>query len=526
MSSYDTWLNVLTGISQGSFDKIYIRDASGNMVDLLTLLGSLGSVTDVISNSSELLVTTNGTTKILTLNISGYVTSTALTNALAAYTDTTALTTFLGAKQNTLTAGTGIAISGATISSTHTPIILQLDGTTQSGATTLNFVGNNASFASNVLNISRMAWQDALTLRYSNSASDKNLSQGSAGELLRNGFEVQLRQNAFHQINVVAPLTASGSNILTIDSLWKPSTVTVGMGIQAVASDANGTLQLNLTGTESRSQLKLIDSQNVVRSIVPSITGALTYNSSTLVDLTYLSSNFSTTASVNTSLAAKQPTLTTGAGAFLNGATLSSYTLRWNGSSTPSVATAIQELHWDGYTMAETVNIGTGKIELTIGRPTDMATQTWTNTQLALKANDADVTLAFAGYNVLLSQKAETSQVLTNVPANAVFTDTLYTHPSQHSISMITGLQTEINKISGLKTGVSGLSLGGGTGAAHRFAVHEVEICDPYHTAGSYMYGMGLCGLNGRYSFLGWDISRFTRPGFWYRGSPSSVHSK
>ena len=492
MASYDTSQNILTGISQGSFDKIYLRDASGNMVDLLTLLGSLGSVTDVISNSSELVVTTNGTTKILALNLGGYVTSTALTNALAAYTDTTALTAFLGAKQNTLTAGTGIAISGATISSTHTPIILQLDGTTQSGATTLNFVGNNASFASNVLNISRMAWQDALTLRYSNSASDKNLSQGSAGELLWNGLEVQLRQNAFHQINVVAPLTASGSNILTIDSLWKPSTVTVGTGIQAVASDANGTLQLSLTGTESRSQLKLIDSQNVVRSIVPSITGALTYNSSTLVDLTYLSSNFSTTASVNTSLAAKQPTLTTGAGTFLNGATISSYTLRWNGSSTPSVATAIQELHWDSYTMAETVNIGTGKIELTIGHPTDMATQTWTNTQLALKANDADVTLAFAGYNGLLSQKAETSQVLTNVPANAVFTDTLYTHPSQHSISMITGLQTELNKISGLKTGVSGLSLGGGTGAAHRFAVHEVEIGDPYHTAGSYMYGMGL----------------------------------
>ena len=75
MSSYDTWLNVLTGISQGSFDKIYLRDASGNMVDLLTLLGSLGSVTDVISNSSELVVTTNGTTKILTLNLGGYLSS-------------------------------------------------------------------------------------------------------------------------------------------------------------------------------------------------------------------------------------------------------------------------------------------------------------------------------------------------------------------------------------------------------------------------------------------------------------------
>ena len=76
MSSYDTWLNVLTGISQGSFDKIYIRDSNGSMVDLLTLLGSIGGgITDVISQSSELVVTTNGTTKILTLNLSGYLSS-------------------------------------------------------------------------------------------------------------------------------------------------------------------------------------------------------------------------------------------------------------------------------------------------------------------------------------------------------------------------------------------------------------------------------------------------------------------
>ena len=76
MSSYDTWLNVLTGISQGSFDKIYIRDASGNIVDLLTLLGSIGGgITDVISQSSEIVVSTNGSTKILTLNLGGYLSS-------------------------------------------------------------------------------------------------------------------------------------------------------------------------------------------------------------------------------------------------------------------------------------------------------------------------------------------------------------------------------------------------------------------------------------------------------------------
>ena len=92
--------------------------------------------------------------------------------------------------------------------------------------------------------------------------------------------------------------------------------------------------------------------------------------------------------------------------------------LCWNGSSVPSNPNVIQELHWSSYTVAQTVNIGTGKIELTIGHPTGMATQTWTNAQLALKANDADVTTAFAGYNAVRCQKAETSQVLTKVPAN------------------------------------------------------------------------------------------------------------
>jgi hypothetical protein len=261
MSSYDTWLNVLTGMSQGSFDKVYLRDASGNMVDLLTLLAGAGStvtsatlplsinsgalsldVSGFCTSANSPLTLTGGqmtidltsystTTQMnaavaavlapyvltttlgsysttaqmntaITNALATYVTNTALTNGLAAYTDTTNLNTLLANKQNSLTAGTGISIAGATISSTHTPIILQLDGATQTGATTLNFVGNNASFASNVLNISRMAWQDALTLRYSDSASDKNLSQGSAGELLWNGLEVQLRQNAFQQINV------------------------------------------------------------------------------------------------------------------------------------------------------------------------------------------------------------------------------------------------------------------------------------------------------------------------------------
>lgn len=138
------------------------------------------ALTPCPDNYTWLLFYTAQTNTALTNALTTHVTNTALTNVLAAHTDRTTLNTLLAASQNTSIAGTGISIAGATISSTHTPIILQLDGTTQTGATTLNIVGNNARFANNVLNISRMAWQDSVTLGYSNSTSDKNPSQPKA----------------------------------------------------------------------------------------------------------------------------------------------------------------------------------------------------------------------------------------------------------------------------------------------------------------------------------------------------------
>ena len=47
----------------------------------------------------------------------------------------------------------------------------------------------------------------------------------------------------------------------------------------------------------------------------------------------------------------------------------------------------------------------------------------------------------------LLNDKINANQILTNVPANAVFTDsdTIYVHPSSHPISMIAGLQTSLD---------------------------------------------------------------------------------
>ena len=69
MSSYDTWLNVLTGISKGSFDNVYLRDASGNMVDLLTLLAGAGGT--VTSATLPLSINSGA----LSLDLSGFCTS-------------------------------------------------------------------------------------------------------------------------------------------------------------------------------------------------------------------------------------------------------------------------------------------------------------------------------------------------------------------------------------------------------------------------------------------------------------------
>ncbi len=69
MSSYDTWHNLLSGISQGSFDKIYVKDNSGAMTDILTLLAGAGGT---VTGASPPLSINSG---VLSLDLSGFCTS-------------------------------------------------------------------------------------------------------------------------------------------------------------------------------------------------------------------------------------------------------------------------------------------------------------------------------------------------------------------------------------------------------------------------------------------------------------------
>ena len=83
--SVDTFRSLLTGLSQGSFDTLLVRNANGDMVDVLTLGG--GGSGAVTSANAPLAI--DGS--FLSINLARYGTSNALATGLAGKTDTTFL---------------------------------------------------------------------------------------------------------------------------------------------------------------------------------------------------------------------------------------------------------------------------------------------------------------------------------------------------------------------------------------------------------------------------------------------------
>lgn len=61
-----------------------------------------------------------------------------------------------------------------------------------------------------------------------------------------------------------------------------------------------------------------------------------------------------------------------------------------------------------------------------------------------------------AGLQTALNGKVDDSQVLTNVPAGAVFTDTVYSKPTSEPISYISGLQSALDGKQASFTGFTG----------------------------------------------------------------------
>lgn len=72
----------------------------------------------------------------------------------------------------------------------------------------------------------------------------------------------------------------------------------------------------------------------------------------------------------------------------------------------------------------------------------------------------AQFTTEFNNIATAVNSKADSTQVLTNVPSGAVFTDTVYTKPASEPISYITGLQTALDN---LQDEIDAVETGGGS---------------------------------------------------------------
>ena len=75
-------------------------------------------------------------------------------------------------------------------------------------------------------------------------------------------------------LTATAPLVVTGTGTSrAFTTLWKPSQITLGSGLFGMASDTQGTYALSLTGAESRSSLRLVDTNAVVRELTSNVGG-------------------------------------------------------------------------------------------------------------------------------------------------------------------------------------------------------------------------------------------------------------
>ena len=266
--------------------------------------------------------------------LNSYVTSQSLTSQLSNYTTTADLTTLLtGNYQPLLTAGNGIDIDvnnvisvtgGGSGGSGGNTLILQLNGTTQSGATTLNFLNNNATFSNNVLNVGRLTHYDKIPLFNVNPTDKKDLIQNSNGKLSFDGVELvnvtDLSNHSpttinindtngnskdidvdvdndlnydgnkliyafrtFTNITVSDPLSivtfplVFGGKSIRIDTKWKPSTVSSTSNFFTFnASDSAGTLGIDITEESLVFDLiELRDGAGTIRNITADQSGKI-----------------------------------------------------------------------------------------------------------------------------------------------------------------------------------------------------------------------------------------------------------
>ena len=427
-------------------DSLFLLDTNNTLQNVLDLIsagggGGGGSGITTLTGSGAAIITGTATSKNITVDLSMFST-------------TTQMTTLLNNKQNILTAGTNITISNNTISSSQAQLTVQLDGVNQA-CSTLNFVQNNALLSGGVLNVSRLTHYDKIPLIYSTQATIKDITQDVNSNLLW-GTDILTTTNALNTALSAYVTTASLSNYSTT---------------------AQMTTLLNA---------KVDDAQ--VLTNVPAY--------AVFTDTLYThpsQHSISMITGLQTALDAKQANLTAGTNITISGNTItatsggtplsiqvgslnqacSTVNFAYHTSSLSNGILTIDRL--SQYDKIPLINASTIK-DLTMDSNSDLkwgteivTTNPYLSVVLQAYSTTANLANNLANYtttssmNTLLNGKVDDAQLLTNVPANAVFTDTLYTHPSQHSIAMITGLQTALNAKQANLTASTGVFLNGST---------------------------------------------------------------
>ena len=218
------WLNVLTGISQGSFDTLFVKDANGNWVNILSLSGGGGGGSGVVQSAQAPLSISYG---VISVDLTSYLTSNQITTLLTAYSTTTQINAML---QSYVTA------------TLLTNTLISYSTTAQMNTALTNYIPiTHESYKIGTANVGFGAFDiNTRTLTLQNSSGVQGL------------LTVDLGGN----------LKINNSGVTTVAYVD------------------------NEFATHEYDTIDFKDSSNVVRSLIPSITGSLTYDGTALVDLT------------------------------------------------------------------------------------------------------------------------------------------------------------------------------------------------------------------------------------------------
>ena len=396
----------------------------------------------------------------------------AAINDDAAYAST--LTTALGTKEPTITAGTTLQYwrgdkSWQTIDSSVVPENTNLYWTTGRGQSMFDTRLATKDTA-NLAEGTNLYW----TTTRGQSMFDTRLATKNTGNLTEgsNLYWTTARGDANFDTRLATKDTGNigeGSNLYYTDERVDDrvnALLVAGANVSLVYDDSAGTMTIaatedNLSNNDtddlSEGSTNLYHTTSRARAAI-SGTGSLSYSSASGV-MSFTQGNTDTITEGSTNLyytdaRSRAAISATGSLAYDNGTGVISFTM--NDETVQDIVGAMVASNTESG-IAVTYDDASGKLNFDVGDPTitlagDL-TGSVTLTNLAngtLTATIVDdshnhVIANVDGLQGELDAKVDDSQVLTDVPAGALFTDTVYTHPAAHAISFITGLQAALN---------------------------------------------------------------------------------